>query len=174
MSTLTNALERILNWLQNNLLLEYASLEVLEPGLTYEEIEEMVADLPFRLPQEVYELYQWRNGTCYGEEDFARFFYYRAFLSLESALEKYEELIEDVAYWESDWFPIFEENDNRGYYFIIGDREVKEISPVFSFDWEEPDIEKIYDSLAEMMLKIADDYDTGAYYKIGADYKDET
>lgn len=45
MSTLTNALERILNWLQNNLLLEYASLEVLEPGLTYEEIEEMVADL---------------------------------------------------------------------------------------------------------------------------------
>lgn len=163
MSSLTNALERILNWLQPNLLSEYVSVEVLEPGLTYEEIQEMVADLPFRLPQEVYELYQWRNGTCYGEEDFARFFEYHAFLSLESALEKYEELIEHQPGWESDWFPIFEGYDNQSYYFIIGDLEVKEISPVFSFSWENPDIEQIYSSLAQMMLGIAWDYERGAY-----------
>ena len=105
---LTNALERILNWLQQNLLSEYISVEVLEPGLTYEEIEERVADLPFCLSQEVYELYQWRNGTCYDEEELARFFHGRAFLSLESALEKYEELIESVASWEPDWLPIFQ------------------------------------------------------------------
>lgn len=165
MSSLTNALARILNWLEQNLLSEYVSVEVLEPGLTLEEIEERVADLPFCLSQEVCELYQWRNGTCYDEEDIARFFHGRAFLSLESALEKYEELIESVASWESDWLPIFEENDNRGYYFIIGDREVKEISPVFSFDYADHDIDKLYDSLTEMMLKIAEDYETGDFYK---------
>lgn len=164
MSSLTNALDRILNWLEQNLLSEYISVEVLEPGLTLEEIEERVADLPFCLSQEVCELYQWRNGTCYDEEDISRFFQGRAFLSLESALEKYEELIESETRWESDWLPIFQGIDNRDYYFIIGDREVKEISPVFSSAYGDAD-DKLYDSLTEMMLKIAEDYETGDFYK---------
>jgi len=33
-----------------------------QPGLKSKEIDEITKDLPFRLPQEVYELYQWRNG----------------------------------------------------------------------------------------------------------------
>ncbi|MGB3652999.1 MAG: hypothetical protein WBA41_17520 [Rivularia sp. (in: cyanobacteria)] len=35
---------------------------LLKPGLKSEEIDELTKDLPFKLPQEVYELYQWRNG----------------------------------------------------------------------------------------------------------------
>ncbi len=34
----------------------------LQPGLTREEIDEITTDFPFKLPEEVYELYQWRNG----------------------------------------------------------------------------------------------------------------
>jgi hypothetical protein len=60
MSTLTDALERILNWLRANYPEAASSLQ---PGLSYDEIEAKIADLPFCLPQEVYELYQWRNGS---------------------------------------------------------------------------------------------------------------
>lgn len=36
--------------------------DLFQPGLKPEEIDEIAKDLPFKLPQEVYELYQWRNG----------------------------------------------------------------------------------------------------------------
>ncbi|MEO1765090.1 MAG: hypothetical protein AAFR83_24800 [Cyanobacteria bacterium J06629_18] len=36
--------------------------DLFKPGLKPEEIDEITKDLPFNLPQEVYELYQWRNG----------------------------------------------------------------------------------------------------------------
>ncbi|RUT03884.1 hypothetical protein DSM106972_047980 [Dulcicalothrix desertica PCC 7102] len=34
----------------------------LQPGLTREEIDKITKDFPLKLPEEVYELYQWRNG----------------------------------------------------------------------------------------------------------------
>ena len=52
----------------------YASVDVLQPGLSYEEIDSRVADLPFKLPEEVYQLYRWKNGTCEGEEERGQFF----------------------------------------------------------------------------------------------------
>ena len=36
--------------------------DLFQPGLKPEEIDEITKHLPFRLPEEVYELYQWRNG----------------------------------------------------------------------------------------------------------------
>ncbi|MCU0536836.1 MAG: SMI1/KNR4 family protein [Hydrococcus sp. Prado102] len=103
MSTLTDALERIFNWLRAN---HQEAASSLQPGLSYEEIEAKLAHLPFRLPQEVYELYQWRNGMD-GETSF---FYDYTFLSLEESLER-------IKFWESEnldayipfgWFPLFE------------------------------------------------------------------
>ena len=35
---------------------------LLQLGLKPEEIDEITKDLPFKLPEELYELYQWRNG----------------------------------------------------------------------------------------------------------------
>ncbi|MEH2311696.1 MAG: SMI1/KNR4 family protein [Nostoc sp.] len=39
---------------------------LLQPGLKPEEIDEITKDLPFKLPEEVYEIYQWRNGLLKG------------------------------------------------------------------------------------------------------------
>lgn len=36
--------------------------DLFQPGLKSEEIDEITKDLPFKLPEEVYELYKWRNG----------------------------------------------------------------------------------------------------------------
>lgn len=61
MSALTNALERILNWWKKNGYEEVVSN--LQSGLNSAEIEEIVKYLPFKLPHEVWEIYQWRNGS---------------------------------------------------------------------------------------------------------------
>ncbi|MGD1910393.1 MAG: hypothetical protein ACFB2X_05920 [Rivularia sp. (in: cyanobacteria)] len=55
MSPLTEALERIRNYhLEHNPEL----LEKLKPGLTRKEIDELIKDLGFPFPEELYELYQ--------------------------------------------------------------------------------------------------------------------
>ncbi|QLE44261.1 SMI1/KNR4 family protein [Nostoc sp. C052] len=91
MSQLTDALDIILNWLQQN---KPSYAYSLQPGLAYEEIEEKVKNLPFRLPKEVYELYQWRNGMCILKgEKIAQFFHGYTFLSLEDAIDEYNQLI---------------------------------------------------------------------------------
>ena len=55
MSEITEALQRIEVWLQNHMPNHAAQLRF---GLTRDEIEKQVKDLPFSLPEEVYELYQ--------------------------------------------------------------------------------------------------------------------
>lgn len=173
MSLLTEALERILNWLQQR---PYAPAKVFEPGLTDEEIKQRVKDLPFKLPKEVYELYQWRNGTYFGEEDRAGFFDGLVFLSLEAAINKYEELLgvfqeeEDDWIrrdWEKNWFPIFaREDDYEDYLFIICKNNETESLPVFAANAEEPDIYKKYNSLTEMMLSVAKEFERESAYII--------
>lgn len=60
MGTLIEALERIMNWLTEHQP-KYAASFL--PGLKYDEIQTMEAEFGFQLPEEIYELYQWRNGT---------------------------------------------------------------------------------------------------------------
>ncbi|MEM6752416.1 MAG: SMI1/KNR4 family protein [Cyanobacteria bacterium P01_C01_bin.38] len=156
MSDLTDALNRIVNWLQKHPSEKYASVDVLQPGLSYEEIDKRVADLPFKLPEEVSQLYQWRNGTCEGEEDFSKFFSGYAFLSLESAIEEYEELN-----WKFHWFPIFY-LDSRDYLIVLCQSEdLAPISRIYLGGGE--DGELLFSSLTEMMQTIANNYESKDY-----------
>ncbi|MGB3759973.1 MAG: SMI1/KNR4 family protein [Rivularia sp. (in: cyanobacteria)] len=59
MSLLTESLEQILIQLEQK---DPEIASSLQPGLTREEIDQIANDLPFKLPEEVYELYQWQNG----------------------------------------------------------------------------------------------------------------
>lgn len=173
MSLLTEALEKILNSLQQR---PYARVKVFEPRLSDEEIKQRVKDLPFQLPKEVYELYKWRNGTYFGEEDTASFFDGMVFLSLEAAINKYEELLgvsqeeEDDWIrrdWEKNWFPIFaREDDYEDYLFVICKNKETESLPVFAADAEEADIYKKYNSLTEMMLSVAKEYERESAYTL--------
>ena len=134
MSELTNALDRILNWFENN---KPSTIESLQPGLTIEEIEEKAKDLPFRLTQEVYELYQWKNGMI---DDGSCFFECYRFLPF-------------------GWLPIFEfEGD---YSAVICAEEKTESSLILDI-YEDTNI--AHQSLTNMMCCIAECYETGAYY----------
>ena len=62
--SVTSALERIERWARQN---DPAFIALLQPGLSRSEVDAAVDGLPFALAEEVYELYQWRNGQKEGE-----------------------------------------------------------------------------------------------------------
>ena len=168
MSVLTESLERIFNWFQ-----QYSPRLALslKPGLTTEEIEDKVKELPFALPGEVYELYQWRNGIDikFGfNKDNGNFLPCYCFLDIDWALEVYNTRVEnskdfpDVETWNLYWFPILFRDIE--YYFVIGEEEAKDTATVLNFDIENGGAQISYVSLTNMMLTIAECYETGAYY----------
>lgn len=59
MTVLTETLDRLEYWLWQN---HPGVAELLKPGLTSEEIDNQVQNLPVQLTQEIKELYQWTNG----------------------------------------------------------------------------------------------------------------
>lgn len=60
MELLISSLEKILDvWKQDRA----DFIELLQPGLNIQDIQQYVSNLPFQLPQEVYQLYHWRNGV---------------------------------------------------------------------------------------------------------------
>ena len=64
MSELTEALKRISIWIEKHKLEEDGKIvPILAPGLTREQIDFKVKDMPFHLSEEIYQLYQWANGA---------------------------------------------------------------------------------------------------------------
>lgn len=60
MSTLTQALNRILKYLEAH---KPEAISLLQPGLSQTEIEEIVKDLPIKISQDICDLYTWKNGS---------------------------------------------------------------------------------------------------------------
>ncbi len=163
MSELTQALNRIMAWLSANQALFANSFL---PGLTNEQIYAAVKHLPFELPEEIYELYRWRNGTE-AEHDCV---IYPAidFLILEEAI-KFQENIATLDNTEIEirfegykLFP-FIANDAEISNVLVKDKQEKS-SPVLYFAHEDCEPKIAYSSLTNMMLTIAECYETGAYY----------
>jgi hypothetical protein len=164
MSSATQSCARLLICLQNYFPWD---AERFQPGLSRREIEEKVKELPFSLPEEVYELYQWRNGNPSGNllipgklagcQNYVWFM-----LSLEQAISTYF-LRGDIGSlrksdgeqikWDRHWFPIFQSLHERLFHVIeIG----KETSRIFLFDPKEEDCWELCDSLGELLLIEAD------------------
>lgn len=91
-SQLTDTLNKIEIWLQKNI---PEKADRLKPGLFRQNIEDKVKNLPFKVPESIYELYQWHNGLV---EKFA--FNNYDFLSLENSLAAYEESLGEVKYYQ--------------------------------------------------------------------------
>ncbi|MBD2120156.1 SMI1/KNR4 family protein [Trichocoleus sp. FACHB-262] len=166
MSALTEALNRILHWLQ-----QYSpnAISGFAPGLPLVEIETKLSQLPFRVSQEVYELYQWRNGNPYDGV-----FVYHRLLGLDSALECAAAINE--SYWleirEQDGDPqyLFPVLDFDGEYFAVpGGDASSSHTPVFHIGCDDGSLSFAFTSLTNMMLAIAECYETGIYTHINGD-----
>ncbi|OCQ91191.1 hypothetical protein BCD64_24570 [Nostoc sp. MBR 210] len=158
-----HCLERILNWLQQN---APSYIEGFLPGLSYEEIEEKVSNLPFKLSEEVYNLYHWRNGT----NSQAMIFVYHYFWHLDMVLEISSDCVNDPLSQEFRQqageplylFPIFEYEGE--YFAVAGQTTLVETAPVYHIDADAGEVRLAFNSLTAMMQTIAETYETGGYY----------
>ncbi len=163
MSEITEALQRIEVWLQNHMPNRAAELK---PGLTRDEIEGKVKDLPFSLPEEVYELYEWHDGSV------DRFLLENYdFLSLGSAVVAYHEWLSEVQFHErkEGYFfeksiPIFQLWSENGVLLSIVCEDSKNY-PVRMLDIYCRDFSVRYRSLKDLILHLADWYESAKYYE---------
>jgi len=171
MSDLTEALNRIMNWLEKYQP-EYAASFL--PGLFRQEIDRLVTPLNILIPEEIYKLYQWRNGRAI--EPFSKSVgvcpSIYEYLPLQKAIE--EETIgwinrppEDGGYLDSGYknkilLPILGYLDPEICALVIDKKKRKNYSVVLLLEGSE--IVPYCSSITNMMLILAEAYETEAYY----------
>lgn len=152
MPLLTDALEKVKNWLKQN----YPSVGKFPyPGLTRIQIQEITKDLPLRLSEEVYELYQWRNGTLLDRG----FFPFMNFYSLEESLKISQFQIEGKIFYP---YGLILFSTDRNFYYIK-DSDKRDTNAIWMVN-ERQEGRICYVSLTNLILAIAECYETGAYY----------
>ncbi|MEH1817332.1 MAG: SMI1/KNR4 family protein [Nostoc sp.] len=162
MSELTEGLKRIHTWFSKNI---PERISYLAPGLSREDIEQSTRFLPFKLPEEVYELYQWRNGSSGYNFLFENY----EFMSLNAAVSAYHEQMGEIryhereeAYWFEHSFPIFQLWCNGGVLYTVMPNAQRN-SIIRIYDSECNDYSLRYDNLTNLMLHGADWYEA-AYF----------
>ena len=201
MSDLTDALERIINWLDTNQWSHFPeskqSASFLKPGLSRTEIDSIIASSNLVLPPEVYELYQWRNGDMIDKWNYVGLFdiYHNfsgfspwGFIPFQSGFAEYikdENLfvrIESKLLSELSAFPSFAHLYNPSAFSIFRCYESCRIGSVHQDDHYKSDpvvfrdfkggsdyVLMIYASLTDMMLTIAESYETAYYIREDGD-----
>jgi hypothetical protein len=161
MTKLFNALFRIQNWLRQN----YSDgSDALKPGLSLDEIESKLQQIPYKLPLEVHELYQWSSGSEVNDAAFLFGSYEpKLLLELDNAIEiakspifnhEHEEV--DLQYGGKRLFPVFEFEGS--YLCVVGDWDDSYTSPMVMIS-DICEIYTEYTSLTNMMNEIADLYE---------------
>lgn len=133
----------------------------MQPGYDISTIRQIV---PFDLPPEVVELYQWHNGTTPTDDyPWLQLFYYHTFLPLEEAYQTYKNLMQvnqDIGEegYNPHLFPLF--TFMGEYYSVWFGEPTQEIGAIyFVFHGEG----KVYESLTTMLTAIVECYETQAY-----------
>jgi hypothetical protein len=191
MSKLLEEIAYIFEWM------EYSVPELSErynPGLSRQQIDSIVKDLPFKLSEEIYELYQWRNGEAssyYYNRDIIGDFLFPdhyipgnlsiPFWSLETAVANYHDLWkmeesvrknpphDNCKIWDRQWFPIAS-MENKTLLIAVGDLDP---SPIYQIDFIFSDTPlRAYKSLTSMISMIAECCESDLYETIPDEYSD--
>lgn len=138
----------------------------LRKGLSKTQIKEKTRTFPFRLPREVEDLYQWRDGMGTDvQDDFL--FHYHYFPPLHKALEEYRMnltwrvLGDDDPTIVPNLLPLF--CFQSEFYGTYCRREKQDTAPIYFIHHGEY---LVYESLTTMLLAILECYETGAYQPV--------
>jgi len=154
--------ECIRDWLVNN---DRPVVSLLQKGLSLSEIMIATEELDIKLPNELVELYKWRNGTSkdggyvLGDVDFFPGFH---FLPLVDSVAYYKTFIKDER-WDKSWFPVFA-NGGGDFYVIKCSEDYREHSEIVGFmrDFDEQEVE--YLTLEKMLQTLCECYKQSVFY----------
>lgn len=166
MSQLFNALERIMTWLEEHLS-EHAQSFL--PGLNSEQIDKLLLPITTSIPEEIYEIYRWRNGRKTFPPINGVFPDIYDFFPLDEVVETYKHInippneggFLEEKFSNIRFVPFLGYLDPGTCAYVIG--ESNNISLIVSF-FEAEGPTEYYDSLTSMMLSIAECYERGAYF----------
>ncbi|TVQ19902.1 MAG: hypothetical protein EA367_10030 [Leptolyngbya sp. DLM2.Bin15] len=165
MTDLTDALDRILAWIQNHKP-EYISRFL--PGLSLDELQTKLKRFPHHLSQELYTLYQWHNGIRNDNWE-CGIFISHVFLDIDYALKRategYINHPSQIHSRERQYLPtyLFPFCGFEGEHFVVEGMDCEaESSPVYFMD-QLGGVHLAFTSLTTMMLALAECYETGLY-----------
>jgi hypothetical protein len=198
MSELTDKLDFIMLWLDSiNPDPNLHNFNCYKKGLEQTEIDDLSEELPFKLPEEIYQLYQWRNGVdfnCRNFQESSIFLFpeyqqYNVpleFISLQVSIQRYKQLREislsmrqsfieqnidtDFEYWNINWLPI---GAFQGDSFLYADcsTEIAKISQFEAENIQRP--LRTYKSLTAYFSTLAECCELNVYQVIQNEYEDE-
>jgi cell wall assembly regulator SMI1 len=152
---LTLLLERIRIWGEAH---DRGIARNLNPGLTQEQIVEIASQLPRPLPEEICELYRWRNGSS----DRSSVELWRPFRPLAALIEDYHQQTEfgrdHPELWKPEWLPLFDEGKSIA--LVVLPEGPSAMAPIYDYYTEDGDrIEPDYPSLTVMMAVHVEAYE---------------
>ncbi|MEA5549705.1 hypothetical protein VB713_01705 [Anabaena cylindrica UHCC 0172] len=164
MSSLIETLQRITPWYRDT---DYEVIQTFPHGLPFEDVENWLGALPFQVPQEVYEIYQWCNGrvnpTAARQMPQTDVYFYNIDYMANASVIPLKESV-DLWFENNDedqitktWyhFPVF--SHENGLIVIVGSDQQQESSPVWDVDWLNDELGKpVFPNITSMMTGIAD------------------
>ncbi len=172
MSELTDGLDSIYSKLLTQVPHRVSSMK---PGLSKSEIDEMVQCLPFSLPSEVCEMYQWHDG---GNHCWNFLLENYDFPSLKLAIYLYQEELSqlqqddpEVAEFFQFRFPLFHNPDSAIFLTVL--LNGKNGSPIYIHDIGSSNYELLYHSLTNLILHAAEWYEKSTFVEDGLEFNVE-
>jgi cell wall assembly regulator SMI1 len=141
-------------------------IKYLQPAISKEEASSLLHDISISLPEDIYTLYSWHNGTAQVEERPANellFISLGVFFSLERNLDTYKRSMQ-IELWESNFFPLFD-SGGGDIYLINTDEMSSTYGYIFFYSPAlmivEPEIR--YSSLSKLIEVTHKLYSSGGY-----------
>lgn len=165
MNTLKDQLNILLQVLKKN---NSPVIDMLQGPISRGDIDLLIGKLNINLPNEVYELFGWRNGVRTPEEYFLGqtwMFPLGGFFPIQNAIEQYNYYAGKDEYWKESMFLLFESGGGE-MYLIECNKESSQYGMIFKHSDGAIDYEVIisaYDSLQNLITTIIQCYKKGAY-----------
>lgn len=116
-------------------------------------------------PEQLFELYKWRNGTRMKEGDdmdVRHFFPGFIFLAFEDAVDIYNSIRDDLR-WNPRWFPVFG-NGGGDFYAVVCDPSSQDFGALVGFIVDEAEQPIEFESISSMMKTVRDCFSSNVYY----------
>jgi hypothetical protein len=142
--------------------------ELLQNGIDKSIIVEKFAKLKLNIPEEVFTLYSWKNGTFPSEKHTLNqmwVFPGGILSSIDESIEMYQKYAGLDSYWTSSMFMLFEDGGGE-MYLIDTDRNSPTYKMIIKHSIGAVDYDVIitvYDSLEALFKSVLECFETGAY-----------
>jgi len=131
-------------------------------GLERTEIDRILQHFPYRVAEEIYQLYQWHNGAIAADTYQDGLVAGYTFLPLQKAIAEYQNLLAMKPVWQDNWLPIFQ-FDPQTYYVIFGTNKTEPNCSIYDYFMQDSQLSLKFSSVQQMIEVLITAYKTSVY-----------